>query len=139
MTRHFSWSRLIFYIIIGIFTLNLLGMVGSVVIDSFGHQWFNTWLPTSYSTEWYTYLSGDHDIGQFLFNTLFVALATTLLSLLIGFPASYVLARRNFRFKGALMTLYMVPMLMPTLAYGIPLATLLSQVGLGNLFGSSLV
>ncbi len=136
--RHISWSKVIFYVVIGIFVLNLFGMVGSVVIDSFGHQWFGTWLPTSYSTEWYTYLSGDHDIGQLLFSTLFVALATTLLSLILGFPASYVLARRRFRFKGALMALYMVPMLMPTLAYGIPLATLLSQIGLGDLLGSSL-
>ena len=63
--------------------LNLFGMVGSVVVDSFGHQWFASWLPGSYSTEWYTYLSGDQDIGQLIFNTLIVALATTLLALLL--------------------------------------------------------
>jgi putative spermidine/putrescine transport system permease protein len=137
--RRFSWGKAIFYVVIGIFVLNLFGMVGSVIIDSFGHQWFSTPLPTSYSTEWYTYLSGDLDIGQLIFNTLLVAIATTLLSLLIGFPASYVLARRQFRFKGALTALYMVPMLMPTLAYGIPLATLLAQIDLGTLVGSSLV
>jgi putative spermidine/putrescine transport system permease protein len=137
--RRFSWSKAIFYVVIGLFMLNLLGMVGSVVVDSFGHQWFATWFPSSYSTEWYTYLSNDQDIGQLIFNTLVVALATTLLSLGLGFPASYVLARKQFRFKGALMALYMVPMLMPTLAYGIPLATLLSQVGLSDLLGSSLI
>ena len=134
--RRFSWSKAVFYIAIGIFTLNLLGMVGSVVVDSFGHQWFATAFPTSFSTEWYTFLSSDQDIGQLIFNTLLVAIATTLLALALGFPASYVLARRQFRFKGALTALYMVPMLMPTLAYGIPLATLLSQI---NLPGPSLI
>lgn len=118
---------------------NLFGMVGSVVIDSFGHQWFASALPTSYSTEWYIYLSGDQDIGMLIFNTLLVAIATTLLALALGFLASYILARRQFRFKGALTALYMVPMLMPTLAYGIPLATLLSEIGLGDMFGSSLI
>lgn len=137
--RRFSWSRAIFYVVVGIFVLNLFGMVGSVVLDSFGHQWFATWAPTSYSTEWYTYLSGDQDIGQLIFNTLVVAASTTLLALLLGFPAAYVLARRQFRFKGVLTALYMVPMLMPTLAYGIPLATFLSQIGLGDLLGISLM
>ncbi len=123
--RRFAWGKAIFYVVIGIFVLNLLGMVGSVILDSFGHQWFATPFPTSYSTEWYTYLSGEQDIGNLIFNTLLVAVATTLLSLALGFPASYVLARRQFRLKGALTALYMVPMLMPTLSYGIPLATLL--------------
>lgn len=136
--KRIPWGKIIFYLAIGFFVLNLIGMVGSVILDSFGHQWFTSVFPVSYSTEWYTYLSGDQDIGQLIFNTLFVAIATTLLSLLLGFPASYVLARRQFRFKGALTALYMVPMLLPTLAYGIPLATLLAQIDLGTLLGSSL-
>ena len=140
--RGFAWSKLIFYLVIGFFVLNLLGMVGSVLIDSFGHEWFATWFPSGgYSTEWYSYLTTDegHDIGQLLFNTFFVALAATLFSLIVGFPAAYVLARKQFRFKGALTALYLLPMLIPSLAYGIPLATLLLQVGLGDLLGSSLV
>ncbi|HEY0755241.1 MAG TPA: ABC transporter permease [Ktedonobacteraceae bacterium] len=138
--RGFSWSKAIFYTLIIIFMLNLFGMVGSVIVDSFGHTWYASWLPTGgYSNEWYTFLANDQDIGQLISNTLIVAIASTLLALLLGFPASYVLARREFRFKGALTALYMVPLLMPTLAYGIPLATLLSQIDLGGLLGSSLI
>jgi putative spermidine/putrescine transport system permease protein len=138
MKRRFSWSQVVFYVVVGFFLLNLFGMVGSVVVDSFGNEWFNSWLPNGYSTRWYEYLNKDHDVGLLMTNTLVVAASTTLLALLLGLPASYVLARRNFPFKGALMGLYMLPMLMPTLSYGIPLATLLSQVGLGDLLGSSL-
>ena len=113
--KKFSWIGLIFYIIIGLFVLNLLGLVGAVVVDSFGTSWFNTWLPTSFTTQWYTSLSDDHDIGQLLFSTLFVAICTTVLSLLIGLPASYVLARKQFRFKPLLTGLYLLPMLVPPL------------------------
>ncbi|MBA2287905.1 MAG: ABC transporter permease [Ktedonobacteraceae bacterium] len=136
-----KWSKLIFYLVVGFFVLNLVGMVGSVILDSFGHEWFATWFPSSYSTEWYSYLTTDegHDIGQLLFNTFFVALAATLFALIVGFPAAYVLARKQFRFKSALTALYLLPMLIPSLAYGIPLATLLLRVGLGDLIGSSLV
>ena len=135
----FSWSGLIFYIFIGLFVLNVVGLVGAVVVDSFGTSWFGTWLPTSFTTQWYTALSDDHDIGQLLFSTLFVAICTTVLSLVIGLPASYVLARKQFRFKSLLTGLYLLPMLVPPLAYGVPLATLLLQVDVGGFFGYPLI
>ena len=119
------WQAVIFYGIIGFFVLNLLGMVASVVIDSFGTQWFATWLPDGLTLHWYHYVTNDHDIGALLYNTLVVAVAATVIALVIGFPAAYVLARKDFRFKGVLTALYLVPMLLPPLAYGIPLATLL--------------
>lgn len=44
------------------------------------------------------------------------------LSLAIGFPAAYALARKQFRCKGLLMALYVLLMLVPPLAYGIALS-----------------
>lgn len=120
------WTPLIFYVLIALFMINLIAMVATVVLDSFGQQWFNTWLPQGlFTTTWYTYTAGDHDIGLLLSNTLIVAVLTTVIALLVGFPASYVLARKQFRFKGLLLGIYLLPMLMPPLAYGIPLASVL--------------
>src|SRR5262249_53465131 len=67
-----------------------------------------------------------------LLNTFVVALGATAIALLIGFPAAYVLARREFRLKGLLTALLMLPMLIPSLVYGIPLATMLIRLGLGG-------
>ncbi|HEX2914528.1 MAG TPA: ABC transporter permease [Chloroflexia bacterium] len=126
------WGKVLFYGVIGFFILNMIGLVGTVVVESFAQRWFGTWLPPAYTTRWYEYISNDHDMGQLLFNTLFVAFATTIISLLIGFPAAYVLARKQFRFKAVLTGLYLLPMMIPPLAYGIPLATLLIRWGLGG-------
>lgn len=126
------WGKFLFYFLIGFFILNLIGLVGTVIVDSFGARWFGTWLPPEYTTRWYEYIGNDHDMGLLLFNTLFVALSTTAIALLIGFPAAYVLARKQFRFKGLLTGLYLLPMLVPPLAYGIPLATLLLRLNLGG-------
>jgi putative spermidine/putrescine transport system permease protein len=124
--RRNVFGAVLFYATVGFFLINLVGLVGTVVVDSFGDAWFNTWLPTGgYSGEWYQFIGGVHDIRLLLVNTLVVAVGTTLTGLAIGFPAAYVLARRRFRFKGALTGLYLVPMLVPPLAYGVPLATLL--------------
>lgn len=134
------WTRLIFYVLIGFFLLNLVAMVCTVVLDSLGVEWFDTWLPKGlFTTQWYTYEFSDHDIVQLLYNTFAVALGSTLLALLIGFPAAYVLARKKFRFKGALTAIYLLPMLIPPLAYGIPLATVVLRYLGGELPGVILV
>ena len=48
-----------------------------------------------------------------------------MLALLIAFPAAYILARRNFRGKTLLLLLYFLPLVIPQMTYGIPLATTL--------------
>jgi putative spermidine/putrescine transport system permease protein len=126
------WGKVLFYFFIAFFVVNLLALVGTVVVESFAQRWFGTWLPPAYTTRWYEFINTDHDMGQLLFNTLFVAIATTVIALLIGFPAAYVLARKKFRFKPLLTGLYLLPMMIPPMAYGIPLATLLIRWGLGG-------
>src|SRR5512147_143517 len=126
------WGKVLFYVMVVFFILNLLALVATVVVDSFGKSWFKTFLPTAFVTHWYPDLSDDHDMAQLLVNTFVVALSATGISLLVGFPAAYVLARKQFRFKGLLTGLYLLPMMIPSLVYGIPLATLLIRVGLGG-------
>jgi putative spermidine/putrescine transport system permease protein len=43
------WALVIFFI------LNLLAMIASVVVNSFGTRWFGTWLPAGYTTRWYVF------------------------------------------------------------------------------------
>ena len=125
-------GKVLFYGAIGFFILNLLAMVSTVIIDSFAQSWFKTLLPPAFTGQWYSDLSQDHNMTQLLGNTFFVAITTTLVALAIGFPAAYVLARKQFRLKGLLYGLFLLPMLIPPLVYGIPLATLLIRLGLGG-------
>ena len=139
-----SWGRWIggsvFYLSIGFFVINLVLLVATVVIDSFGQSWFRTVLPPSFTTDWYTAMAQDHDMTLLLVNTFVVASVTTVIALIIGFPAAYVLARQQFRFKGILTAALLLPMLIPSLVYGFPLATLILSVGLGgNLIGVILI
>jgi ABC-type spermidine/putrescine transport system, permease component II len=61
-------------------------------------------------------------------------------SLVIGVPAMCVLAQRDFPGKRFVYLTFLLPILMPPIVYGIPLATVLYQFGLvGNLFGVILV
>src|SRR5450432_759060 len=92
-----KWAgRVLFYGAVGFFIINVLLMVSTVIIDSFAQSWFKTPLPPSFTLHWYPDLATDHDMTQLLENTFFVAISTTLVALAIGFPAAYVLARKQF-------------------------------------------
>src|SRR5256885_9826175 len=67
-----------------------------------------------------------------LFRSATVAVTVTALALLLGFPAAYVLARRGFPAKNAVLLLYFLPLLIPQMTYGIPLATSLYRYRIGG-------
>jgi putative spermidine/putrescine transport system permease protein len=119
-----------------LFMLMLVGVVGSVLVNSFGERWFNRWLPESYTTQWYSQAWSDFALLDVIIVTLEVAVAVVVLSVLIGVPASYVLARRNFPGKRLVNLAFLLPILMPPITYGIPLATVLYKFNLaGNISG----
>lgn len=122
--RRSAWSVAL-WVLVGFFFLNLLGLVASVVVDLFGTKWFDTWLPEGFTTSWYTEAWREFQLSSVLVVTLQVALAVVVISVVIGVPASYVLARREFPGKRLLMLLFVLPILVPPITYGIPLATLL--------------
>src|SRR5205085_5299021 len=70
----------------------------------------------------YAYAWHECQLPQVLTVTATVAASVTALAQLLGFPAAYVLARRGLRAKNAVLLLYFLPLLIPQMTYGIPLA-----------------
>jgi putative spermidine/putrescine transport system permease protein len=119
-----------------LFMVFLVGIVGSVLVNSFGTRWFDTWLPQGWTVQWYSQAWTDFGLFQVVIVTLEVAAAVVALSVLIGVPASYVLARRNFPGKKLVYFAFLLPIMMPPITYGIPLATVLYKFNLaGNITG----
>jgi putative spermidine/putrescine transport system permease protein len=125
------WHLALYLFILG-FILNMLGIVGNVLVSAFAKRWFGSPLPPAFTTDWFTYAWKNFDLGQVLWITLFIALSVVVLALAIGFPAAYILARRKFRGKALLMLLYFLPLVIPQMTYGIPLATTLYRYGIGG-------
>src|SRR6516165_1392479 len=118
-----KWKLAIYVFLLG-FIINLLGIVSHVVVSAFAKRWFGKPLPPAFTTDWFTYAWTNFELGHVLFITVFIALG-------IGFPAAYILARRNFHAKALLLLLYFLPLLIPQMTYGIPLATTLYKFGIG--------
>ncbi len=124
------------WLMVAFFFVNLLGVVATVVIDSFGTTWFGTWLPDGFTTDWYGTAWSDFGVFDVLVVTAQVALAVVFISIIIGVPAAYALARREFPGKKIVNLLFLLPILIPPITYGIPLATLLYKLGFaGNIQG----
>ncbi len=121
---------------VAFFLVNLAGVVGSVLVSSFGTRWFGTWLPEGFTTSWYAEAWRSFGLFDVVLVTLQISLLVVLISVLIGVPAAYVLARRSFPGKKLVYFAFLLPILMPPITYGIPLATVLYKYGFaGNMSG----
>jgi len=129
--RERLWRLCVYLFVLG-FVLNLAGIVAHVAVSSIAKSWFATPLPGRWTTDWYAYAWREFELARVLRVTVTVAGTVTALALLLGFPAAYVLARRDFRGKGGLLLLYFLPLLIPQMTYGIPLATTLYRYFVGG-------
>ncbi|HYC15217.1 MAG TPA: ABC transporter permease subunit, partial [Stellaceae bacterium] len=124
------WALVIFFIV------NFLAMIAAVLVSSFSTRWLGTWLPPDYTTRWYVSAWKEFQLDDVLIVTFEVVGAVVLLSGLLGVPAAYALARRDFPGKRVVTLLFLLPLLIPPITFGIPLATVLYQAGFaGKLSG----
>ncbi|ADH91559.1 binding-protein-dependent transport systems inner membrane component [Ancylobacter novellus DSM 506] len=129
------WRTLIWAFVV-FFVVNVIAMISTVVVNSFGTRWLNSWLPAAFTFRWYAAAWKEFQLGDVLLVTFQIAGAVVLISALIGVPAAYALARRNFPGKPLVMLLFLLPLLVPPITFGVPLATVLYKVGLaGTMWG----
>ena len=120
------WTTILFFV------LNLLAIIAAVVTSSFATRWLGSWLPSGWTIRWYASAWEEFQLDDVLLVTFQVVFLVVLIAGLIGVPAAYALARRNFTGKSAVMLLFLLPLLIPPITYGIPLATVLYQANLAG-------
>jgi putative spermidine/putrescine transport system permease protein len=119
---------------VGFFVLNLIAMIATVVTSSFATRWLGTWLPVGWTTRWYTSAWSEFQLWDVLIVTFQVIGAVVFISGTLGVTAAYALARRDFPGKRVLVLLFLLPLLIPPMTFGIPLATVLYRTGLAGTF-----
>ncbi len=123
--RKLTTGGVFFVLAMVVYVGNVLGILFTVILNSASKGWYSGALPRFLTSEWYAYVATDHDIPYLLLITFVVAITVVAISILIAFPAAYVLSRSEFRGKGALLSLFLLPMIVPPMTYGIPLAVVL--------------
>lgn len=129
------WTTAI-WVLVGFFVLNLFAMIATVIVNSFATRWLGSWLPAGFTTRWYFSAWKEFQLHNILIVTFQVVGAVVLLSGLLGVPAAYALARRDFPGKRLVTLIFLLPILVPPMTYGIPLATVLYRLPFGGtIFG----
>jgi len=123
--RKLTPGSVLFVLAMVVYVGNVLGILFTVILNSASKGWYSGVLPRHLTGEWYAYVATDHNIANLLFVTFLVAIVVVAVAILIAFPAAYVLSRSEFRGKGALLSLFLLPMIVPPMTYGIPLAMVL--------------
>ncbi len=129
--RRVGYSALV-KAVMAIIVANVGLLILAVAVNSFGKRWLGTWLPDGWTLSWYASAYREFQLDSVLLVTAEVVLAVVLFSLLFGVPAAYVLARREFPGKRLITLLFLVPLMVPPITYGIPLATVMYKAGIGG-------
>lgn len=120
-------------IVVGLALLALLFLVLPILIVipmSFSGAQSLTFPPPSLSLRWYESFFADDAWLVALFNSVVVALTSSLLSLVLGTLAAYGLVRHSFIGRALAETNFMVPLILPPIIVAVALYIVFAKVGL---------
>lgn len=128
----------LFIWLILLFSFFPLYMILNISLKS-NRQFFNQpWLPT-WPFHFENWAAGWNEIAGSIGNSFFICIYGTLLTLVLALGASYFFARFKMPGSGILWSLFILLMLMPSIANLIPLFSLLKKMHLLNTLTSLIV
>ena len=89
-------------------------------------------LPFSFSTKWYAALSGNTQLVNSGINSVWIAVATSIIATTLGTMASVALSRRAIRGKTLLQLLLLPPIAIPWLITGTAMLVFFFYTGIGR-------
>lgn len=89
-------------------------------------------LPFTFSTRWYEALSGNTQLVNAGVNSVWIAVATSIIATVLGTMAALALARRDFRGKTLLRILLLPPIAIPWLITGTAMLVFFFFTGIGR-------
>src|ERR1700741_2420502 len=121
--------RLVFGVVGGAALILLVAPSLVVVIVSFTNGFSLKFPPPGYSLRWYAALIDAWQLHFAALNSFKIALWTTGLSILLGVAAALGIARSKTLTAKVLDSLFMSPLVLPALAFGLSALMLFSAIG----------
>ena len=98
-----------------------------------------SFIPAPFTVENYFYVVKNSDIFRYFFNSMVVALLTTLGQVIISAMAGYAFARFTFKYKEVLFFLIIVSMMIPSQVNIVPLFFIMKQLNWINTYYALIV
>jgi putative spermidine/putrescine transport system permease protein len=130
------WARGLLLTAVALFML--LPLLVVVLVSFSDSSVFN--LPSgAWSLRWYDSMLHKEGLGATLSLSLGVALASTLVALVLGTLCAVAIEQGRFKGREALLAFLVSPLLMPGLVIGVALLQALRAIGLQDVFGALLI
>ena len=88
------------------------------------------WPPSGFTTQWYSQMWENPVWSQALLRSLTVAIGAGVLSMLVGVPAAFLLARANIRGKAAILAFVLSPIVVPRIIIAVGMFYVFAKLGL---------
>jgi putative spermidine/putrescine transport system permease protein len=133
-------STVVLYALLGgiavLATMLLLAPTVVVIVVSFTDGYSLKFPPPGYSLRWYEALPDAWQLQFAAWNSLKVATATTLIAVVLGVGAALAIARSDKAMARVLDSLFMSPLVLPALAFGLASLIYFSRIGLDLSLGT---
>ncbi len=145
LSRRYILNRVLLYgsaIVLALWTLAPLYLIALAAFSTkqATFEWPKPFLPTDFSTDTMEFFMNSKGVLSSVWNSIVVALLTIVVSLVLGAPGGYALARFRFRGKDAISLGLLISKMFPTAILAIPLAVVFLQLSLSDtVWGVALV
>jgi putative spermidine/putrescine transport system permease protein len=102
-----------------------------IALRSVGRGWFGRlWLPPELTLDWYKWAVEVTNIVDITKNTLIIAVLAVTMATLVGIPSGWAFGRRKIPGKELLMSLILLPRMIPPIAYALGVAQIFYRLHL---------
>jgi putative spermidine/putrescine transport system permease protein len=126
-------KKLLIYTFLLSFFLYIMAPFGMILVKSVGKDWFGRkWLPPTLTLDWYRWAIEVAKIPEITKNTLIIAALAVAISTLIGIPTGWAFGRRRVPGKEVLMSMILLPRMIPPICYALGVARIFYRLHLVN-------
>jgi putative spermidine/putrescine transport system permease protein len=127
------WPRELLRLYVALMCVWLMAPIVIVVILAFSGDGYLRFPPTSLSLQWFARFFGDLQWQRALLSSLIIGAIACVVSTAIGFFAAYAFLRAEFPAKKLLLSLLLLPLILPSIITAIAMYYLAGKLGLiGN-------
>jgi len=127
--RRTGLGRPAFRVLVALLYLFLLAPLLIVLVISFSSNQFLSFPPEGFSLQWYRDLPHETVFVTGLQTSLITASIVTLIVLVMGVPAALAISRYDFKGKQLVASLFLSPLIVPTIVLALGLLLILGRVG----------
>jgi putative spermidine/putrescine transport system permease protein len=117
-----------------LFVIFMLAPIVVVVWVAFTPEGFLSFPTDRWSLRWFRALARYPEFISAFWRSLGLGALSSLLSITVSVPAALAIARYRFRGREAMTTLFMSPLMIPSVVLGIAFLRFFTQIGLGGTF-----